>query len=79
MALDSLTDIEMQMLDTEREWWATPGRKEAAIADRFGMSAVRYYQLLNRLLADRAALAYDPVTVNRLRRISRRVKLTASI
>jgi hypothetical protein len=72
MAVDTLTDIEQQMLDTEREWWATPGRKEAAISDRFGMSATRYYQLLNRLLGDRAALAYDPITVNRLRRVRTR-------
>jgi hypothetical protein len=70
MAVDTLTDIEQLMLDTEREWWATPGAKEAAISDRFGMSAVRYYQLLRRLLSSEAALAYDALTVNRLRRIS---------
>lgn len=46
MALDSLTDLEQQMLDLETLWWARPAVKEAAIADRFGMSAVRYYQLL---------------------------------
>lgn len=67
--MDSLTDIEQRMLDLEGQWWATPGWKEAAIADQFGMSASRYYQLLNRLLGSRAALAYDPVTVNRLRRV----------
>lgn len=66
--MDSLTDIERQMLDLEGQWWSTPGRKEAAISDRFGMSATRYYQLLNRLLGSQAALAYDPVTVNRLLR-----------
>ncbi|OMC37993.1 hypothetical protein A5742_07885 [Mycolicibacterium fortuitum] len=69
--MDSLTDIEQQMLVLEGQWWAAPGRKEAAISDQFGMSASRYYQLLNRLLGSRAALAYDPVAVNRLRRISR--------
>ncbi|BDY33213.1 DUF3263 domain-containing protein [Mycolicibacterium mageritense] len=67
--MDSLTDIEQQMLDLEGQWWATPGRKEAAISDQFGMSAARYYQLLNRLLGTREALAYDPITVNRLQRI----------
>jgi len=72
MAVDSLTDIECAMLDTEREWWASAGRKEAAIADRFGMSATRYYQLLTRLIGSEAALAYDPVTVNRLRRLAER-------
>lgn len=67
--MDSLTDMEQQILDLEGQWWVTPGRKDAAISDRFGMSASRYYQLLNRLLGSQAALAYDPVTVNRLRRI----------
>jgi hypothetical protein len=67
--MDSLTGIEQQMLDTEAEWWATEAGKNAAIADRFGMSAVRYYDLLNRLIESEAALAYDAVTVNRLRRL----------
>lgn len=57
------------MLDFEREWWATSGSKEAAISERFGITPVRYYQLLNRVLGSHAALAYDPVTANRLRRI----------
>lgn len=76
--MDSLTDIEQQMLDLEGQWWATPGRKEAAIADQFGMSATRYYQLLNRLLGAREALAYDPVTVNRLRRVRSRGRSNSS-
>ncbi len=67
--MDSLTDLEQQMIDMERQWWATPGRKEAAIADRFGMSAVRYYQRLTKLIATPAALAYDAVTVHRLLRM----------
>jgi hypothetical protein len=64
--MESLTEIERQMLDLEGEWWATPGRKEDAISDRFSMSATCYYQLLNRLLGTREALAYDPITVSRL-------------
>ena len=66
--MDSLTDIEQQMLDLEGQWWSTPGPKEAAIADQFKMSAPRYYQLLGTA----AALAYDPITVNRLRRVADR-------
>lgn len=79
--MDSLTDFEQQMLDLEGQWWSTPGRKEAAISDQFGMSASRYYQLLNRLLGSQAALAHAPVTVNRLRRIRtcrRHTKSTAN-
>lgn len=69
MAVDTLTDIERQILDLEAQWWATSGGKDRAIADRFGMSAVRYYHLLNRLIESEAALAYDAVMVNRLRRV----------
>jgi len=68
--VDTLTDIEQQMLDLEAKWWAQVGAKEAAISDRFGMSVTRYYQLVARLVDSEAALAYDPVTVYRLRRIA---------
>lgn len=67
--MDALTDQDRAMLELEREWWATQGGKESAIVDRLGITAVRYYQRLNRLVETHAALAYDPVTVNRLRRL----------
>ena len=35
----------------------------------FGLSATRYHQLLTRILDDPASLAYDPMTVRRLRRV----------
>lgn len=69
MALDSLTDIDAAMLELEHQWWPTPGRKEDAIRDLLGMTPTRYYQRLNRLIDTEAALANDPVTVNRLHRI----------
>ena len=53
----------------ERRGSPGPGAKERAIREELGMSPVRYYQLLNALLDDERALAYDPVTVNRLRRV----------
>lgn len=77
MALDSLTEIETAMLDLEAQWFAFAAAKNAAISDRFGMSAIRYYQLLARLVDSEAALAYDPVTVNRLRRLSARDTIRA--
>ncbi len=33
------------------------------------MSATRYYQVLNALIDDQAALAFDPMLVKRLRRM----------
>jgi hypothetical protein len=53
----------------ERQGWPGPGAKERAIREGLGMSPTRYYQLLGALLDDPRALAHDPVTVNRLRRI----------
>lgn len=64
-----LTERERDILDFERQWWKHAGAKEQAIRDRFGLSATRYYQVLNGLLDRQAALAYDPVLVKRLRRL----------
>jgi hypothetical protein len=66
---DGLTERERQLLAFERQWWRRAGAKEQAIRDLFGFSSTRYYQLLNALLDNQAALAYDPVLVKRLRRL----------
>jgi hypothetical protein len=58
-----------QILAFERRWWRHAGAKEQAIRDTFGLTTTRYYQLLNRLLDEPAALAEDPVLVARLRRL----------
>jgi hypothetical protein len=58
-----------QMLAFERQWWRHAGAKEQAIRDQFGVSSTRYYQMLNGLLDDPAAAAFDPVLVARLRRL----------
>lgn len=64
-----LTEQEIQMLDFERSWWKHAGVKEQAIKERFEMSATRYYQLLNELLENPAALEHDPILVKRLKRL----------
>jgi hypothetical protein len=66
---DGLTDRERQVLAFERQWWRHAGAKEQAIRDLFGVSSTRYYQVLNALLDNPAALAYDPLLVRRLRRL----------
>lgn len=48
-----------------------PGPKDRAIREYLGMSATRYYQRLRRLIDEDDALAYDPLTVRRLRRMRR--------
>ena len=64
-----LGERERALLAVERRSWPGPGAKERAVREGLGLSPTRYYQLLNALLDDPRALAHDPVTVNRLRRV----------
>ena len=66
---DALGERELQILEFEGRWWKHAGSKEQAIRDTFGVSSTRYYQLLNTLLDNPAALEHDPVLVGRLRRL----------
>ncbi|MFD2767603.1 DUF3263 domain-containing protein [Micromonospora eburnea] len=66
---DGLAERDRQILAFEQRWWRHAGAKEQAIRDTFGLSATRYYQLLNALLDHPAALAAEPVLVGRLRRL----------
>ena len=67
--VDGLEDRSRAILDFERGWWQQHGSKERAIRRRFGLSAARYYQLLNGLIDSPEALRYDPMLVRRLRRL----------
>ena len=58
-----------EILAFERQWWRYAGAKEAAIRERFGMTATRYYQVLNALVDRPEALVADPLLVRRLRRM----------
>ncbi|MGA8045628.1 MAG: DUF3263 domain-containing protein [Dermatophilaceae bacterium] len=64
-----LSDRDLQILQFERQWWKYAGAKEAAIKELFDMSATRYYQVLNALIDNPAALAADPMLIKRLRRL----------
>lgn len=64
-----LDERERHILAFEKQWWRHAGAKEQAIRDSFGLSATRYYQLLNALLDNPAALELEPVLVGRLRRL----------
>ena len=67
--VDGLTRREFEILDFERKWWKYAGAKEEAIRELFGMSATRYYQVLNAVVDKPEALAADPMLVKRLRRL----------
>ncbi|PRZ36607.1 uncharacterized protein DUF3263 [Antricoccus suffuscus] len=66
--VDGLSRRDRDILAFERQWWKYAGAKEQAIKDLFDMSGTRYYQVLNALIDNQAALAADPMLVKRLRR-----------
>jgi len=68
-APSTLTELEIKILDFERQWWKFAGAKESAIKDLFDMAPPAYYQLLNNLIDRDDALEDSPMLVKRLRRL----------
>ena len=65
--MPALSERDMRLLAFERGTWRNAGAKEQAITETLGMTATRYYQLLNELIDSPEALMFDPVLVKRLR------------
>jgi hypothetical protein len=68
-ATAELSERDREIIAFERQWWKYAGAKEQAIRELFDMSATRYYQVLNALIDNPAALEADPMLVKRLRRL----------
>lgn len=64
-----MSDRVRRVLEFEREWWGHSPAKERRIRGEFGWSPARYYQVLNAVVDDPAALVHDPVLVGRLREV----------
>jgi hypothetical protein len=64
-----LSDRDREIIAFERQWWKYAGAKEQAIRELFDMNATRYYQVLNALIDNPAALAADPMLIKRLHRL----------
>ncbi|HMS36968.1 MAG TPA: DUF3263 domain-containing protein [Arachnia sp.] len=64
-----LTERDAAILDFEDSWFTSSVPKEQAIMERFSLSSARYYQQLNALIDEPAALAHKPLLVKRLRRM----------
>ena len=62
-----LSERDTRILTFERGIWRNQGAKEQDIAELLGITATRYYQLLNELIDSAEALKFDPVLVKRLR------------
>jgi hypothetical protein len=65
----ALSDLEVRILDFERQWWKYAGIKDSAIRELFNLSAKQYYELLNNLIDRPDALASSPLLIKRLRRL----------
>ena len=64
-----MTEEERRMLDLAGQRWNYPGSLEQKVRDEFGISLTRFWQIINQLVDTEKALAYAPITVNRLRRL----------
>lgn len=64
-----MTDDEKRMLDLAGQRWNYPGSLEQRLRDEFGISLTRFWQRVSQLVDTEEALAYAPITVNRLRRL----------
>ena len=65
--MPALSERDTSVLAFERGTWRSAGAKEQAITETLGITATRYYQLLNELIDSPEALRFDPVLVKRLR------------
>jgi hypothetical protein len=64
-----LTELEVKILDFEKQWWRYAGAKESSIKELFNLTPPAYYQLLNNLIDREAALLAQPMLFKRLRRL----------
>lgn len=68
-SVEQLSERDAAILDFEKSWWMSRSSKEQEIRERFDLSTARYYQILNALIDQPAALQHDPLLVKRLRRL----------
>jgi hypothetical protein len=58
----------MAILDFEREWWRHAGVRDQEVWERWGISASEYDRRLIAIAVRPEAMAYDALTVRRIRR-----------
>ena len=76
--MSALTDRDRAVLDVERRHWRYAAMKEAAIRAEVGISALRYYQILNSLTGTADAWEYAPQALARVVRLRDRARLRRS-
>lgn len=63
----SLTELEQEIIALEKKRWKYPAAKEQAIREQVGLSAIAYYQKLNKMIDDPRVIAHEPALTRRLR------------
>jgi hypothetical protein len=63
-----MTDVDVAILEFERQWWRHAGSKEDEVRERWGLLPLEYRQRLEAIAELPDALAFDPMTVRRIRR-----------
>ncbi|SDU78890.1 DUF3263 domain-containing protein [Arcanobacterium phocae] len=66
---EELTEIERRILALEESWWTIAQTKDRAIEQELGMTPMRYYILLSRMLEEERVWRARPQLVDRLRRL----------
>lgn len=64
---EPLTPADLEVLEFERATWKYPGRREAVIRERFGVSLTRHLQRVMTLIDHPQAQAYNAQLVRQLR------------
>lgn len=64
-----LTDREAEILKVATAAYHVRGTLEHIVVTRLRMKVTTFWQIVNELIDTERALAFDPVNVNRLRRI----------
>ncbi len=78
VSAEPLTAVEKEILLLEQKWFKYQGVKANQIREKFDWTPTQYYQRLNALLDKEAALAWDPITVKRLKQKRRDRQLSRS-
>lgn len=63
-----LSEVEQRMLEFMKKNFKYKGARDFAIQREFELNSIEFFQRVNALLDSEAALAYDPILVERLRR-----------
>ena len=66
----TLTPVEIDYLECERDNWGPSGQKEKIVFERFGVSVPVFYQRLYRICESEAAWQYDAVLIRHIRDVA---------